>query len=125
MKVVENKSQIFENLFYLESPAIFKSRDHVSLIEKGICFVVYNSCGKAHFAPSRFIGYIGNNIIKHGRAPDKDGKDTTPAITRILGFPPLSDQALDLDYRVFCSELGFDAKDSGNFGVQRKFWDIR
>ena len=54
----------------------------------------------------------------------KDGKETNPAITHILGCPVCKDSMLENEYRLYCEHLGFIPSDKGAFGVERKFWKL-
>ncbi|MCB1660680.1 MAG: HNH endonuclease, partial [Pseudomonadales bacterium] len=74
------------------------------------------------FAPSRFIGYANNTIDKHEANHSKDGRETTPKISKLLGKDCVFDEELEKSYREFCQALGFEANDTGAFGVKRKYW---
>lgn len=87
------------------------------LIGKGICFIAYRRGGRSYFAPSRFIGYVDNTPAKHEQNNDKDGRDTTPAISRILDHQPQPHDGLEKEYQAFCRRIG--ATPSRR---ERKFW---
>jgi len=53
----------------------------------------------------------------------KDGRETNPAISKILGVNPIHNYSLEYFYRKYCESLGFIANDKGSFGVERKYWD--
>jgi putative restriction endonuclease len=124
--LVTSREQIDKNIAELERlrqmGAGPQFRDYVSLIKLGTCFVPYKSVAGLAFAPSRFLGYVDNSLPKHGGNARKDGRLTNPAISEILGKTPEEDAELDERYRAFCSSLGFEARATGNFGAQRKFW---
>ena len=125
MTLITSSQQLHQNLEYLESDAVRGSRDHKNFVKNGICFVVYDSFNGPAFAPSRFLGYAGNTFESHAANIDKDGRETNPAITAILDHKPqLSDDCESL-YSAYCLSLRIDAKPTGNFGVRRKYWDIR
>ena len=67
MELVEDLSEILDNLLYLESKLNSKNpqdcEEANNLIKKGICFVKYVIDNRIVFAPSRFIGYK-NQIMK-------------------------------------------------------------
>lgn len=92
------------------------------LIAKGICFLVYRRGGHSYFAPSRFIGYVGNTLAKHGQNEYKDGTETTPAISDILGHQPQAHDGLEGEYGAFCRRIAVEPPAKGAFGVQRKYW---
>ena len=97
----------------------------LNLIKRGICFVVDDSSGRNKFYPSRFIGYALNSRDKHDSNTHKDGKVTNPAISSILGTKPETNLELEKEYRQYCEHLGIVARDTGTYGVQRKFWKLR
>ncbi|HEY8804974.1 MAG TPA: hypothetical protein VIM42_07740 [Clostridium sp.] len=51
------------------------------------------------FYPSRFIGYVDNNIDEHLNNVYKDGKETNPAISEILGCRPAFELKLEKEYK--------------------------
>lgn len=95
-----------------------------ALIQRGICFVVTRHQGIDFFAPSRFVGYIGNSPNAHTRYQEKDGRETNRALTSLFGRPKQS-RRLERKYSAFCASLGVNPRSEGNFGVTRKFWDLR
>ena len=113
------------NIDYLERTISSNRRKYRDLIKLGTCFVAYKAGNETHFAPSRFLGYRDNSFEEHERNDRKDGRETNPAITTIIGSPPKPDEELEKSYRDFCVGLGFDARPRGNFGVERKYWDWR
>lgn len=94
----------------------------LNLIKRGICFVVYADEGEIRFAPSRFLGYIDNDLERH-MDMDRDGRDTNRAINAILKSKPMPDDELEDLYLHYCHSLGLKVSSKeGSFGVQRKFW---
>ena len=77
-----------------------------ALITRGICFVVVRLRGVDVFAPSRFVGYVGNSRRAHARAPDIDGRETNRALNRLLGVKLRRSRRLERDYQAFCTKLG-------------------
>lgn len=96
----------------------------LNLIKKGTCFVVIKDGEQYKFYPSRFIGYLNNNMEDHLNNNFKDGRETNPTISYILGNKPLKKQDLNKKYIEYCESLGFAANEKGSFGVERKFWDV-
>jgi len=121
--LINNLEQLIVNIQTVES---YLARDNerqktLDLIKKGICFVAYNFGGELKFAPSRFIGYINNNLELH--ANDQiDGRETNPAISRLLGNDPVADALLDKKYQEYCASLNINSRSTGSFGIERKFW---
>ena len=87
--------------------------------------MAYDGRAGTSFAPSRLIGYVDNNFEKHAANEEKDGRDTNPAISVILGSDPLANAELEQAYQEYCRTLGFEPNERGSFGVERKFWDLR
>jgi hypothetical protein len=79
------------------------------LIRKGKCLVAYKMLNETRFAPSRFLGYVDNNLKKHMAAKQKhevDGKETNPAISKVLNQQLLRDENLETEYIRYCSKMG-------------------
>lgn len=121
IRTVTNIKQIIDNLNKIEEYINCGIQDvHDTMtqyIARGRVFVVYNINGQFHFAPSRFVGYINNTLYKHERNIKKDGKKTTPAISKILEqknkfYPKLEDA-----YNKYCTILGRTPSN-----VNRSFW---
>ncbi len=121
MKLVSKWEELERNLMALERLSASQDATELSayreFIAKGICFVAYRRGGQSYFAPSRFIGYVGNSLAKHDQNEDKDGRETTPAISEILEHLPQSHDGLEKEYGAFCKRIG--AKPSSR---ERKFW---
>src|SRR5690606_20169162 len=97
-------------------------RGWAGLVQRGTTFVAYPSEGGLAFAPSRFIGYRDNNLRAHSENPLKDGRDTNPAIERVLGSKPAPSRDLENAYRQFCVNQGIEPRPAGSFGVTRTYW---
>jgi hypothetical protein len=93
-------------------------------VKKGTCFVAVKHGEEYKFYPSRFIGYIDNTMANHLNSEDKDGRETNPAISKIIGSKPQHDSFLNEKYVAYCIRLGIKAAEKGAFGVERKFWVI-
>ncbi|OMP75673.1 hypothetical protein BW716_28950 [[Flexibacter] sp. ATCC 35208] len=121
--LINNLEQLIVNIQTVESylAGDNERQKTLDLIQKGICFVAYNFGGKLKFAPSRFIGYINNNLELHANN-QIDGRETNPAISRLLGNDPVADTLLDEKYQEYCASLNINSRSTGSFGVERKFW---
>lgn len=128
MRLVEEISDILDNIMVLEryrNSDDLRERDfYLSLINKGICFVVYKHKGEFLFGPSRFVGYIDNNRSEHLRNKSKDGRKTNKAIKQILGDAPIHYESLEIEYRRLCESLNIECGEKGTYGVGRKYWFI-
>jgi len=89
------------------------------LIKRGRCFVVYTRGSKTRYAPSRFIGYRNNDMKSHLANAEKDGRDTNPAIDKIIGKRSEQDRTMELQYQRFCNHLGIEP-----WKTKKKFWTI-
>lgn len=96
----------------------------ISLVKKGTCFVVTKVNDSYKFYPSRFIGYTSNSMDAHLENGSRDGRETNPAISEILGNMPVPNTELEKYYKEYCETLGFAANNGGAFGVERKYWNI-
>lgn len=126
MELVTNKQQLIKNIEtlerYLTEGDEIKMNEASSLVRRGICFVVYKAGGELRFAPSRFIGYVDNNLDAHSISPDKDGRVTNRAIEAILHTKPSPNDSLEEKYFTYANRLGIYPNVKAPFNVQRKFW---
>lgn len=128
MRTVENLNELKANIKvldkYLNSKKDPENEFALGLVKRGTCFVAVKENGTYRFYPSRFIGYLNNNMDAHLNNDYKDGKETNPAISSILGRKPIPNPELDILYREYCELLGFVANERGTFGVERKYWVV-
>ena len=74
------------------------------------------------FAPTKFVGYIGNSISNH--KPNKmNGIDTNIAISEILKNVPAINKNLETAYMTFCRNQGFIPRLKGKAGAPRIYWE--
>lgn len=129
MDHITNRTELEANLRQLEdyrySSDPLEREFYTNLIKLGICFVVLKKNEKLLWGPSRFVGYRNNSMNLHRRNEEKDGRETTPVITDILGrTPPKPDAYLEELYAAHCEDLGFTARPTGNYGSKRKYWNV-
>lgn len=124
--VVTDIAHVKDNIRELERGRIaltgVEAKEYRALIKRGTCFVPYVSAIGLAFAPSRFIGYVGNKLLTHRENSGRDGRITNPAICKILGSEPLANDLLERRYLEFCQEIGVKPSVAGSFGVKRRFW---
>jgi putative restriction endonuclease len=124
--VVTELDQVSKNIAELERGRVTGSQsdadEYRSLIKRGTCFVPYGSLHGLAFAPSRFVGYIGNKLATHADNPDRDGRVTNAALNKLLGSQPYANAMLESRYLAFCSAVGVKPSQAGAFGVPRKYW---
>lgn len=85
--LITSKKQLIKNLDRIEG-YLSNGSDELydamaQYIARGRVFVSYKVNGENHFAPSRFVGYKDNTLVKHQNNQEQDGKKTTPAISHI------------------------------------------
>lgn len=128
MYLVENKSDIMKNIKvidnYLSKGSEEEKEFALLLIKRGTCFVALQKDNGYVFYPSRFVGYKDNNMDAHLNNESKDGRETNPALSEMLGSKPVFNRELEGEYRNYCESLGFVANEKGAFGVERKYWLI-
>ena len=117
MRTVKNVNELRVNIKTLDGYIAIKKEPEydfaLNLVKKGTCFVAVKENGTYKFYPSRFVGYFNNNMDAHQNNNNKDGRETNPAISTVLG-----------SYREYCESLGFIANEKGSFGVERKYWEL-
>ena len=118
--LITSKRQLIKNLdrveYYLSNGSNELYDAMARYIARGRVFVSYKVNGEYHFAPSRFVGYKDNTLLKHQNNQEKDGKKTTPAITHILDSR-IYDSRLDKAYLNYCEWLGVTPSKN-----KRSFW---
>ena len=110
-ELIENQNELLENIRLVENylcEGNIEERDFaISLIKKGRCFVAYKVNNKIRFSTSRFIGYSNNNIEKHN-SEHRDGRDTNPQITKILGQKLIKNDVLEKAHLDYCRSFGVE-----------------
>jgi hypothetical protein len=128
MELIDDKLQLIENIDtlegYLTEGDDYSSKEAKLLVKRGTCFVAYHVDNELRFAPSRFIGYLNNELDEHSASLEKDGRETNKAIIGILGAKPLPNDILNLKYVEYCNKLGMQPSEKGAYGVERKFWQL-
>ena len=128
MNCIRTIEDIRENMYTLDEYLDRKCESEYSFaldrIKRGTCFIAHKTDGNYRFYPSRFMGYANNTMDAHLNNTNKDGRITTPIISKILCQAPVYDAELDKAYRAYCEHLGFIASEKGNFGVTRKYWTL-
>jgi len=128
VEVVQTLADIEGNLRQLEqylASADPEDRNFArSLVRRGLCFVVAHRDQGAFFGPSRFVGYQHNSRAAHTANGDKDGRETNPAITAILGEDREEDAELEDAYRLFCERVGVEYRDTAGMSIRRRYWSL-
>lgn len=127
MKLITTMEQLKKNITTFDNYLLkgtFEQKDWIKKrILEGICFVAYSINNELRFAPSRFLGYVDNEINKHKSSTTKDGRKTNPAISIILGCEPILNEKLLTKYLDYCGKIGIEKRKYGSRGYARKFWE--
>lgn len=123
MNFVSTKEDISRNIdqfedYLFQGTETEKEFAH-GLIQRGVCFVAYQKDGEFRFIPSRYVGYRDNTQAEHDSNRGKDGRETNPAITEIIGDEPAEDDELESSYLTFTSALEIEPHDKA-----RKYWRL-
>lgn len=107
--LISTRTQLINNLDRIEN-YLTSSSDEIydamaQYIAHGRVFVSYIVDGKLHFAPSRFVGYKNNTLIKHQNNEEKNGTITTPIISKILKSRNKFYAELEEAYITYCEWL--------------------
>lgn len=128
MQLIKTKEQLVNNIDTVERYLIEgneKEQQFIrDLIKRGKCFVAYQVGGETRMAPSRFLGYIQNSILKHTRARSSktiDGRETNPVISAILDFKLVHSVDYERLYLKYCNSLGIIPADHKN----RRYWGMQ
>ena len=126
MILITTKKQLKKNIYtfdnYLMEGTLEQKDWTKKRILEGICFISYSINNNLRFAPSRFLGYVDNDMNKHKSSTTKDGRDTTPTISLIIDCKPVSDEKILNKYFDFCKKNGIERREYGLFGHHKKFW---
>ena len=125
IREVEHWDDIVKNIemidLYLSKKVDPEYTYALNLIKKGTCFLKYHN----KFYPSRFLGYKDNSMQMHDSNPIRNGIVTNKIISSILKVSkPVFDVKLNEEYQEYCRQLGFEPREKGSFGAERKFWSV-
>lgn len=121
MELVINKGQVAQNLAELDrarNSTPEEKKTYRNLISRGKCYLPYMTEFGLAFAPSRFIGYVGNTFQLHALNLGKHGNKTNHALNKIYGSEPVHNEYLHLAFRSFCESIGV----ARGTNVIRKYW---
>lgn len=124
MKTITEKPELISNIRTFENYLIegIPSEQKVvrDLIRNGICLVAYKVDDEINFAPSRFLGYKDNDIVKHLEFDKKHGTLTNQAIDKTLKLKHSSNPILEEKYLEYCNSLFIKPANRKN----RKYWFV-
>lgn len=119
-QVVNNIETLYR---YGESNNKDKRKFHDVRVKNGKLFVAVKNRGNFRYAPSKFAGYV-NNDISHGEdLSDRDGRKTNVALSSLIGdaLEP-GDQGygdIDKDFLDYCNRKGITPSQHHR---QRRYW---
>lgn len=110
MDVVNNSNEIIANLLVFDSYRTNNREEYRSYFAErlrlGKIFVVGLIGQNQIFCPSRFAGYKECTMEKHNAFSSKDGRITTPIISKLLKGKPTVNKEAEKAYVHLCQELG-------------------
>ena len=122
MGTVKTWSDIRSNILQLEKYKNSENSEerifYKGIIGRGRCFVALDTRNGFIFAPSRFVGYVDNDIKKHDENYNKDGRITNVEIDKIFG-PHDANTILEERFKLFCQNLDINPDNH-----ERKYWNL-
>lgn len=124
MSIVESVEQIERNAKFFHPKELVSSSADAgyfrSLLKKGKVLYITEMRGELVFAPSRFVGYKNNSRKRHEALKNSyqaDGKETNPAISKLIGIKHAESVDLDRIFVDHCESIGIVPSKN-----ERKFW---
>lgn len=121
IRTVSSIEEIKNNIKIIDSYLASKDNDEVSwakeLIRRGRHFIAVPVEDGFRFYPSRFIGYADNTMSRHDSNDEKDGKETSPVISKVLNLKLQFNDKLEYQYKDYCDSLGLKVTE-----YKRKYW---
>ena len=122
METVKTWSDIRLNILQLEKYKNSENNEertfYKNIVGRGRCFVALDTRNGFIFVPSRFVGYVDNNIKNHDENYDKDGRITNVEIDKILGFHDVN-KILEERFKIFCQNLDINPDNH-----KREYWNL-
>jgi 5-methylcytosine-specific restriction protein A len=123
MILINKIEQLEENLetveHYLTEGTDFENEKMTGLLRAGACYMAYEVEKELRFAPSRFIGYVNNNLTQHFSS-HKDGRETNVAISRMIDNKLGENPKLEKAFLKYCRNLGIEP-----YNKKRKYWKLK
>lgn len=122
--LIQTKTDLEKNIQsvekYLTVGTDYEFQEMVGYIQRGTCFVVYQSVnGQFGFVPSKFIGHLSNSIEKHSEKMFHGGGETNIKISNILGDKECENEDLEGKYLQYCNDLNVIP-----YSKTRKYWKV-
>jgi 5-methylcytosine-specific restriction protein A len=123
-RLVKNYAELESNLNKVEDYLGTGVDAMIKLIGRGTNLVAYKVGEDYHFAPSRFIGYLNNDLDTHlQKGNGKDGRETSTKIDKIIKKERKYDDDLEKSFIAFCKVIGATPKNMTR--TQRKYWEYK
>lgn len=122
--LVKSREDIKKNILTLKRGIASENQNqkereyYKKLIRAGIDFVAVKINGEPFFAPSRFIGYLENNMGKHDGSVRTHGTFTTNRITSLLHKNSERNENLETEFQNFCKQNHIEPHNR-----ERKYWN--
>lgn len=128
--LVSNVQQVVDNIEtlygYGESNNQVERKFHDARIKNGKVFAVVQDRGSFRYAPSKFAGYVNNDISHEKSLSDRDGRKTNQALSSLTGKAlDVGDQGhdeIDKDFLGYCDRKGIRPSQNHR---QRRYWVLR
>tara|TARA_R110000850_G_scaffold109051_7_gene221832 strand:+ start:3742 stop:4563 length:822 start_codon:yes stop_codon:yes gene_type:complete len=121
--VVENIETLYR---YGESINQDKRKFHDARIKNGKLFAVVQVHRSFRYAPSKFAGYVNNDIGHADNLSDRDGRKTNVVLTSLFGEAlEVGDEgydAIDQNFLDYCNRLGIRPSQHHR---RRRYWVLR
>lgn len=118
MSTVNTMAQLEENFAMLHSAVSKGDKQAQELVRMGKAVVVGTFANELAFGPSRFLGYVGNDVEQHlSMRSERDGKETNPAIDKVLGFGKSQSANAETAFVNYCRSTGLEPPNN-----KRNFW---
>lgn len=122
---VNNLTDIMKNILTLEKYRVSEncreSDYYKKIVRRGKVFVVVKINGALLFAPSKFVGYLENNMEKHeiDKNYKRDGRETNREIDNFLGKHEMNG-VMETEFLRFCKQNFIVPADN-----KRTYWKIQ
>jgi 5-methylcytosine-specific restriction protein A len=123
MEFISKKQELIDNILTIEGYLRGDNKEEKEfaedLVRTGKTICVYKLNGDNHFAASRFLGYKNNSMKSYLANEEKDGRDTNPVITKIVGNPFFTDK-IEEKFITYTVSVGIEAHD-----YKRNYWRVK
>ncbi len=123
MAYVRTLNEIITNITTLEKYLNEGSAEEATyakeLVKNSTKMVVYKVEGVNHFAPSVFIGYVGNTMKNEKATRDEDHSDADKKVAKVVGKDAFLNNIMETNFAKYCSSLGIKPPK-----IERSYWRL-